>query len=243
MQRFICNFIFCLIYILLSMKIGFAANLHVTPVGLSIVAPASAGVVTVRNDGTAPITVQMRVFKWDQVNGDDDFLPTQKVAVSPPMIKLAPGAQQIVRVVRTAKGLTGQEAYRLIVDEVPSSSLVNQSGIRFLVRQSLPIFFSAEILSRDNIKWSLSSRGAGLILSAHNNGTDRLKLSSMQLKDKSGKIVAKIDGLAGYVLGGRTKKWDFAIPKGIAMKGGNLTLSADSDKGAIRASLSTNFRG
>ncbi|MEN5300383.1 fimbria/pilus periplasmic chaperone [Brucella sp. TWI559] len=224
-------------------QVSFATNLHVTPVGLSLTAPAGAGLVTIRNDGRVPINVQLRVFKWDQRGGEDVYLPTKEVVASPPMVKLAPGAQQSVRVVRIAKAKSGQETYRLLVDELPTATNATRSGVRFLVRQSLPVFFNDTSVSGAKVKWTASSNGRQLILSAQNTGADRLKVSQLLLKDHNGKGVARIDGLAGYVLGGRTKKWVFAIPAGLAVQGRKFTLTAEDDKGPIRASVSISSGG
>ncbi|WP_421566617.1 molecular chaperone [Ochrobactrum sp. EDr1-4] len=243
MKWFIQAFFVALLCSVVCVKVSFAANLHVTPVGLNLTAPVGAGLVTIRNDGKAPITVQLRVFKWDQKTGEDVYLPTKDVVASPPMVKLAPGAQQAVRVVRTTKGIKGQETYRLLVDELPTASNATQSGVRFLVRQSIPVFFNDTSVSGSKVKWTASSNGRQLILSAQNSGADRLKVSQLLLKDHNGKGVARIDGLAGYVLGGRTKKWVFAIPAGLAVPGRKFTLTAEDDKGPIRASVSISSGG
>lgn len=221
----------------ISVQHSTATSLHVTPVMIDLTAPAGAGVITLRNDGTAAATVQLRVFKWMQQNGEDTYLATKDVVVSPPMTKLAPGAQQTIRVVRTKKTLAGQESYRLFVDEVPQATQQKQTGIRFLIRQSIPVFFNAISVEKAKVSWSASSKGRNLTLTARNSGADRLKVSKLLLKDQSGKVLARVEGLTGYVLGGSTRQWNFTLPAGTTIKGRALTLTAEDDKGPIRASV------
>ncbi len=226
-----------LAFFIASTQFSAATSLHVTPVMLDITAPAGAGVINLRNDGTTAVTVQLRVFKWIQQKGEDVYQPTKDVVVSPPMTKLAAGAQQTIRVVNTKKMSAGQESYRLFIDEVPQATNQKQSGIRFLIRQSLPVFFNSMSIKNAKVVWSASSKGRKLTLIARNTGTDRLKVSKLLLKDQGGKVLARIEGLAGYVLGGSTRQWSFNLPAGVNLRAGKLTLSAEDDRGPIRTSV------
>jgi len=220
-----------------------AASLQVTPVTIDLTAPTGAGLVTLRNDGKSPITVQVRVFKWVQQNGVDAYVPTKDVAVSPPMTKLAPGSRQTVRVVRTAKASAGQDSYRLFVDEIPQAARRTRNGVEFVLRQSIPVFFSAPGISPAKVAWSASSNGRKLTLTARNSGTDRQKVSRLVLKDQGGKVLARTDGLAGYVLGGSTRRWDFSLPSGATLRGRSLLLTAEDDRGPIRAKVTVSSGG
>lgn len=220
-----------------SFSYAAATSLHVTPVTIDLTAPTGAGLITLRNDGTRAVTVQARVFKWVQQKGVDAYLPTKDVAVSPPMTKLAPGARQTIRVVRTAKATAGQDSYRLFIDEIPQAVRRTQNGVQFLIRQSIPVFFSAPGIAPAKVAWSASSNGRKLSLAARNSGTDRQKVSRLLLKDQSGKVLARTDGLAGYVLGGSVRRWDFDLPSGVALRGRSFQLTAEDDKGPIRANV------
>lgn len=226
-----------------TVSFAVATSLHVTPVSIDLTAPAGAGLITLRNDGTRPVTVQMRIFKWVQQQGNDAYLPTKDVAVSPPMTKLAPGAEQIIRVVRTGKASAGQDSYRLLVDEIPQAARRTQNGVQFLIRQSIPVFLSAPGIARATVVWTGAAKGKTFTLTARNSGTDRQKVSRLLVKDQNGKVLARVEGLAGYVLGSSTRRWDFDLPGGASLKGRSLLLTAEDDKGPLSANVTVSSGG
>jgi len=80
-----------------------AEGLRVAPVLLEVQAPGAQTSLTLRNVGKQPITVQARVFAWDQGAGKDRLVPTRDVVVSPPITQVRPGAEQSIRIVRTTQ--------------------------------------------------------------------------------------------------------------------------------------------
>ncbi|MFN7102285.1 MAG: molecular chaperone [Pseudorhizobium sp.] len=127
----------------LSAGIVNAAELRVSPITLDLKAGTSASTVRVWNDAAKPTTVQVRVFRWTKVNGKDHLEPTQDVVASPPVTKLAPGTENLIRVVRVGKApVRGVEAYRLLIDELPDASKKVPGQINVMIRHSIPVRFS-----------------------------------------------------------------------------------------------------
>ena len=77
-----------------------AAQLRVEPVLLEMTSPSAAGTLKLRNDEDSEVTIQTRVLRWSQTGGKETLEPTTDVVASPPAVKLAPGADYVVRVVR-----------------------------------------------------------------------------------------------------------------------------------------------
>ena len=212
-----------------------AASLQVSPVSVEIPAPGAASIVTLRNLGNGPINVQVRVFRWTQEHGEDVLSPAVGVAASPPAVKLNPQHDYAVRVVRTAKTpVEGEEAYRLLVDELPKPTTNPGANVKFVVRYSIPVFFTDdEVVSK--VTWAAELRGGRLTLIATNDGDSRLRISAMKVEGKSGGKVSFGDGLVGYVLGHSTAKWTArAKPKGIG-SGSSITITAQGNNGPITA--------
>jgi len=236
MRALCCAGLFAAFFWLGLPSMGMATMLRVSPVTLDLKAPAGASTVTLTNDDNRDITVQLRVFKWVQEGGEDRLVPTREVVASPPMIKLRSRGEQVVRVVRTAKSSpTAQESYRLLVDEVPAKSRASGSGVTFLVRHSVPLFFSPQRTERARVGWTARSDGRHFDLIARNRGANRLKVSSLLVKDNRGAVVARVEGLAGYVLAGSERRWRFDLPRGISVGGRSVTITAVDDAGPIRA--------
>ena len=78
-----------------------AAGLQVSPTSLSLPAKQRAGIFTLGNTGSEPLTAQVRVYGWSQdEKGNEVLTPTDAVIASPPMVKLEAGAKQQFRVIR-----------------------------------------------------------------------------------------------------------------------------------------------
>src|SRR3546814_5352214 len=62
--------------------------------------------------------------------------------VSPPMFTIAPGTQQLVRVVRVGgtPAANGEQSYRLLIDEVPDPTAPSKTTLNFVLRYSVPVF-------------------------------------------------------------------------------------------------------
>src|SRR5688500_4736362 len=93
------------------------ASLQVSPTSVTLQAPQNADGLTLTNTGTAPLHAQVRVFRWTQQDNEEKLEPTRDLAISPPMLQLAPGAQQLVRIIRLGSPpMDAETSYRLIVD-------------------------------------------------------------------------------------------------------------------------------
>ena len=82
------------------------------------------------------MTVQARIFKWTQKNGQDVLEKTSNVIISPPLLTVSNGGNGVVRVVRTNSApVSGEETYRILLDEVPSREKLQGAGVRIVIRQ------------------------------------------------------------------------------------------------------------
>ena len=98
-----------------------AASLQVAPTSVELQASENGEAVWLSNtDPDKPVRAQVRLFRWTQKDGEETLEPTRDLAISPPLVELAPGARQLVRVIRTGPPPVDDEStYRIIVDEVP----------------------------------------------------------------------------------------------------------------------------
>jgi fimbrial chaperone protein len=185
-----------------------AGSLSVSPTLIDQAAPAKAATVTVQTPGRDSMSVQIRLFRWSQVNGKDQLEPTRDVVASPPMLKIAPGTDYTVRIVRMAKQpVAGEESYRLLIDQLPEPKDRQANQVNLVIRHSIPVFFRAGDERAPALGWSAARTQKGLVLTARNDGDRRFKLSNLVITSASGKLLRRIDGLAGYVLGHSAMTW------------------------------------
>lgn len=198
-----------------------AASLQVAPVLLDVAAPGQATTLTLRNEGAVPFSAQVRVFKWTQANGQDQFVPADDVVASPPQATLTPRATYTVRLVRSGPPPATEAAYRVIVDELPDPNRKANGTVSVVIRYSVPLFFASQQSTKAQVSW----RFEGGALVGQNSGGRRLRISNLSV---GGRVITK--GLAGYVLAGASFR--FALPRGVA--GG--PLQAMTDNGPLKAS-------
>jgi len=186
------------------------ASLQVSPTSLTIQAGRNAEGLTLTNTGTAPLHAQVRVFRWTQQDYAEKLEPAQDVAISPPMLILAPGAHQLVRVIRLAAPPADAEtSYRLIVDELPVATGQTKPGLQFVLRYSVPVFLLpqgeppiAPILHTRLVRDSAQS-----FIEIANAGKQHAQLAELGYVTADGKRHTIAPGLSGYVLPGQTKRW------------------------------------
>jgi fimbrial chaperone protein len=221
----------------------FAAQLRVEPVLLELNAPAAAGTLTLRNDEDIEVTVQTRVFRWSQADGNESLDATTDVVASPPAIKLAPHSDYTVRVVRTSKQpVRGEESYRVIIDQLPDGRQRGQRAINILIRQSIPVFFRAAQLTTANVSWSLAYEGGKVVVTASNSGDERVRIASLRLRDAAGSTINFGNGLVGYVLGRSSMSFTATSPPRGFGAGGPVSVTAESNNGPINAAAPLQIR-
>ncbi|HLH95968.1 MAG TPA: molecular chaperone [Xanthobacteraceae bacterium] len=209
-----------------------AGSLQVAPVLVEVPAPGAASTLKLLNEGTKPINAQIRIFRWTQVNGADVLTPTDDVAASPPAASLRPGTDYTVRIVRTTKEpVTREEAYRLLVDELPEPAQAGAATVNIDLRYSIPVFFTTPG-APSKLSFDLQ-RGAKPAITVSNAGDRRVRLAKLRFVDGRGLVASFGDGLAGYVLGHSSRNFDVpASAKGFGM-GGIASMSAQTDAGPI----------
>src|SRR4249919_331721 len=95
-------------------------HLQARPTMLELPAGAAAGRMTLANTGDEPVPAQVRVYAWIQKDGADVLVPTTDVVLSPPIVSVPAGGEQLVRLVRQGKQSSLNDlAYRVVVDELP----------------------------------------------------------------------------------------------------------------------------
>lgn len=193
-----------------------AGGFSVSPVSLEFAPADKAQALMLNNSGARAVNAQLRVFAWTQVEGDDVLVPSGDILISPPMTQLAPGQQQLVRVLRTQPPGAGREqAYRIVVDELPSTTPppgAPVSGLSFVLSYSLPVFLlPSGAPPVAEARWSLLANPATadtpFTLQADNISAAHVQLADLALLDAGGKLLHEQTGLVGYALAGTRREW------------------------------------
>jgi fimbrial chaperone protein len=85
------------------------------------------------------------------------------------------------------------------------------------------------------VSWSLAHEGDKLVVTARNDGEERLRIASLQLRNSAGQTIYFGGGLVGYALGRSSMSWVAPGNPHNFDTGGPVSISAVSDKGRINA--------
>lgn len=215
-----------------------ANSLQAAPVLVEMKPGALSSLITVRNTGNTPIDVQTRVMRWNQSSGQDKLEETRDVVTSPPMLKLQPGVSYSIRLVRTnGQPIRSEEAFRVMVDQLPDPARQRSGTVALVVRHSIPLFVIPESLNGPRVKWSVASRNGRLVLRAENAGDRRLRLSAVSVALPGGQNVSFGSGLLGYVHAGAKMEWTSPAPFKGNVSGARIQLATDLGPVEARAEL------
>jgi fimbrial chaperone protein len=216
-----------LVLLLPGVEPAAAASISVSPIRADVMEPGSTTSFTIKNDAAKTANIQIRIFKWSLSNGSDTYAETDDVVATPPVAAIPQGASATVRIVRTSRApVTGEESYRLVIDEIPDANRVRNLGVNVALRYTIPVFFLSGEASQPRVTWTVRSEKGKRMLVATNTGDKHLRISALKVGSTT-----IVPGLAGYVLGHSSKKWQ--LPGGASG-----AISADSDAGRINASIS-----
>jgi len=212
-----------------------AAALRIAPI-LVDVAKGATSTIELHNLERQQATVQVRIFRWSQANGKDQLLETRDVVASPPFVKLKPGRRNKIRIVRlTKRPLSGEESYRLLIDQVPERRRASALKVGIALRYSVPVFFGSNPQERPRLSWSVRQRGGKTYVTATNSGQRRARLTGLSLSSQAGKSLSVKKSLVGYVLGNSSATWTLngqLVPSGGQ---GRISIIADTAYGKIRS--------
>jgi len=188
-----------------------AASLQISPVSISLRASQAASGISLQNLGERPVYGQVRVFAWDQRNGEDVLTPTDELVASPPIIEVGAKASQTIRLVRkggaAAASGTPERTYRLLIDEIPRDD-EQASGVAIRLQYSVPVFVApSDEAAAPNLAWSVLRKDNAWVLRVRNSGALHAQVGAASLVDGAGKETEVSKGLLGYALAGREREW------------------------------------
>jgi fimbrial chaperone protein len=200
---------------------------------------SAAGRLTLANTGDAPVTAQVRVFAWAQQGGQDRLAPTTAIVLSPPIVKIPPNGEQVVRIVRQGPAPAGRDqTYRVVVDELPDRSRPNATAISFRMRFVLPLFVRDAVAKPPSLTCGIERLDQATVLTCSNSGGRAAQLGATTLLGAGGQKYELTPGLFGYVLPVSARRWTLD-PTHLAKLGSNLRLETRLNGDPLTLPLAT----
>lgn len=213
----------------LSVPVRAASSVLIWPINPQIDAEQKAAALWLENRGQAPVSLQVRVMAWSQAAYNDQLTAQQLVVGSPPVVSVAPGKRQMIRLIALQSAPPGsQQAYRVLVDEMlqPDAEADLELGVKFQMRYSVPLFVYGQGagLATDEkpkagvqpleprLTFSLQQEAGQRFVLMRNHGPAHARLSEVNLTQGE-RRVPLANGLLGYVLPGAQMRW--VLPDGV----------------------------
>ncbi len=197
----------------LGCSTGHAGALQVSPLGVTLSENRPIATLRVRNVGDRPALFEADTFAWTQSTGDDVYAPTGEVIVIPPIFKLAPGAQQLLRIGLPERLPPSdiERAYRVFLREVQPAEAPVNGRLRLPLRLGLPIFVRPTVARRGQLAWDLAGpTRSGPVLRVTNRSGQHAKITSLHLLTAAGEVLKQMQ-LLQYSLPGM--QVDIGLPQ------------------------------
>jgi fimbrial chaperone protein len=160
-----------------------AGTFGISPLRVQLDQKHRIGVVTIHNDEDTPLFLQAQMVAWTQKDNEDKTADASDLLVTPPVMQLAPKADQIIRVAIRHVDLKDAELqYRLILTEIPPPRKEGETGLSVALRLSIPVFITPASATHANVHWSAQWIDADqLRIEAYNDGNAHLQVTDFDI--------------------------------------------------------------
>jgi fimbrial chaperone protein len=211
-----------------------AGIFSVTPVRIFMTPRDRAVAITLVNEGDTEVALQADINSWKQkADGTDELVLTEDLILSPPIIKLAPKARQVVRLALLRAADPAQQlTYRLIVREVPEATAPRELtvAVPIALALSMPVFITPPPAKR-NIVCEIERAAESVQTSCSNSGTAYAQVRQVTLA-RGGATLAQFEG-GNYLLPGARKTLPLSAAQAVAA--GDAVLNVMFDDGISQA--------
>lgn len=214
-----------------------ASTFSIAPIRIEMDRGHQTGVVTLHNDGDAPVTIQVEAVTWSQAEGEDTYAATRDLLVTPPVFVVRPKSDQIVRVARrTADSSAREKTYRLFFQEVPEIAPAGFNGLNVALRIGVPVFVAAPAAAPSELRWQASWLADGMLkVEATNSGLAHVQITDFEVATADHAVIARVGG-SRYLLAGGHASWT-VMPSAESDYRGALYIRGFSDRGVIIADV------
>jgi fimbrial chaperone protein len=183
-----------------------AGIFSVTPVRIYMTPRDRAVAITLTNEGDSEVALQADISAWSQTaDGTDELALTEDMILSPPIIRLAPRARQVVRLALLKPAdASRQLTYRMVIREVPEIAAAKDNTLQvpIALALSMPVFITPPVAKREVTCEGVRETQSIQAVCA-NVGTAYAQVREINLK-RGDALLARFEG-GNYVLPGARK--------------------------------------
>jgi fimbrial chaperone protein len=221
-----------------------AGEFTINPLRVNLDRATRASEITVRNDDTAPLRMQVQAMAWRQdAEGRDQYEISDDLIYFPRALEILPGESRIIRVGVKAAPVSREETYRLFIEELPPAAPANAdpagTSLRVFLRVGVAVFVAPAQIDRKAEITRLDLRGGVAQWAVSNSGnayfrTERVELVGLA---RDGAQVFVQDFPERYFLAGVVKTLRFDIPREACARLATLEASVVADNLNLKRKL------
>jgi fimbrial chaperone protein len=217
-----------------------AGSFMVDPTRIELAPHQLSATLVIRNDDKEPVVIQVEPRAWSQKDGEDVYAPTRELLVTPPIITIPAGAEQILRIaLRRPLDPQTEIPYRIYLLEVPPPPQAGFRGLQVALRISIPVFARPGDAAAPRAEWKVAygAREHALRVVLANAGNAHLQVQEFMLFAPGSNTPSAIRQTAAYVLPGQSRDWLIKLDPSVRVDGPRLRLKAITDAGDVDREL------
>jgi fimbrial chaperone protein len=224
------------LFALIFPLIGYGNAIEVSPIRVYLNEDNPVGTLNLTNKSQDTVYLQLDSQHWEQTLGQDHYSKTHNIIISPPIITIAPGKSQLVRLaLRADKKLDDEDTYRLYIQEIPRYQ-TGHVGISFNLRLGIPIFVEPHTLSDKNLQWAIAVKHHMLDVSITNVSHYHCQLVHLTIANAKHNTTLVSQNTFIYLLPKQVKHLVFPLKTALD---DYVNVEAKSDWGPMRLQVKT----
>jgi fimbrial chaperone protein len=196
--------------------------------------------VQITNVAEEATTIQAHLVAWTANGAEELQINSDALILNPPIFTLAPHKTQFMRIgLRKQQFSAAEVTYRLILEELPPPPNPEFSGVRTLLRLSVPIFIAPPGL-QPQTTWTALRHEGKITLRAVNLGKAHVQVRNISLRSAEGAEATHNQSFSTYLLPTGWKEWTFE--EGQLSRAEQLIIDAQTDGKSIREKIQIQSR-
>ena len=217
---------------------AYASQFNINPVLVTLSESRRVGALALKNESDKMVTVQAKLFAWQQdENGKDQLTPSDTLSYMPRIVQLKPGEERSIRIAFSSKSPpAAEQAYRIYLTEQPQATTDpdQKRQLTVALKMGVPVFVSPKETARDKgaVGEVTAVKGAaGFVV--QNTGNARLVMKSVIMTGQgaSGSDVFTVEMGRQFVLAGMKKRFSAKLPADTCGKAASLRIVGELETG------------
>lgn len=193
-----------------------ATSLHINPVQIVLSPREPIAPLRIRNLGQHEVILQLEVHTWRQEGGKDRLEPTDEAVITPPIFRLEPGHEQLLRIglITPPTDSAREHSYRILLRDVSPRDQNVPGRLQMRLQVLLPVFLAPETDREPDVAFRVVRHpGGALSLSGRNSGNVHIKIVDVSLIGPRGAPLSTTK-LSKYILPGQASVLPLDAPPG-----------------------------